>query len=182
MYGPTFLLNARHNLGQLFPSSCNHFHKEGGCINAILAVDMPMDGKSPGGFPAKDRPRFLHFGRDMLKTYRHLIALLPKLLGYLVQHMGSGNIPYHRAAPSLVFHEVIVEQHQDVVGMEEIPFIVNDPNPVRIPVRGNPNVKSLFHYKVLQGMEGGRGRRRELAAKERVMPVVDRCHLAAGSH
>ncbi len=66
--------------------------------------------------------------------------------------------------------------------MQEIPLVVNNADPVCVSICGNADVEFLFHHIVLQRMEGGCRRSRELSAKESVVPVVDGCHLTAGSH
>ena len=63
---------------------------------------MTSYGKSAAALAAYQSIFFLHFGTDMLKPDRNLIALLTKALGNFIQKVGGGYITYYAALPALV--------------------------------------------------------------------------------
>ena len=96
--------------------------------------------------------------------------------------MGGSNISHHRSAPAFEFYQIVIQQHQDIVGMEEIALIVNDSDPVCVSVGGNSDIKFLLHHIILQRMQRSRRRSRQFPSKQRIVPVMNGSHFASGRH
>ena len=72
------------DLGQLLAGNGDHLHQKCGCVNTVLAVDVAPHRQSARRLPADDGIRLIHLRRDILKAYRHLVALLSEALRHLV--------------------------------------------------------------------------------------------------
>jgi len=112
-------------------------------------MNMPLNRQSAGGLSADDGIRLLHLRGHKLKPNGNLVTLLPETLRHPVQYMSGGKTPDYRPPPALVFQKRIIQHHQNVVGMEKTALIVNDPQPIRISIRGNPNIAIPVQHIIL---------------------------------
>ena len=87
---------------------------------------------------------------------------------------------YRCAAPAAVPHQIVIQQHQNLIGMQELRLIVNDTQAVRVAVGGDADVAAVFFHIVRQArqrLEVGRG---QPAAEQRVPPLMDDLYVAPG--
>ena len=94
--------------------------------------------------------------------------------------MGGADIADNGAMPAFIFHEIVIQQYHDIVGMEEFPLVVDDSQPVRVSVCGDPDITFPVQDEILQGAQGGCGRGRQLSAEQGVVAFMDGIHLAPG--
>ena len=123
----------------------------------------------------------IHAGGDMLKAHRHFDACFAKRFCYAVQQMRRGDIAHGSAFPALVFEQIIIQQHEHVVGGNIPPLLVNDAEPVRVSVRRNAQVGMMIRHRTLkipQRIGIGRG---QMTAEECIVAVVDHVNVAARS-
>lgn len=147
------------DLGQFFARHGYHFHQQAGGIYAVLSMDMASYGKASGGFAADNGIRFRHLGGNVFEAYRNLIAFFPEFFRHLIQHMRGAYIADNRAVPAFIFYKVIVQQDHDIVGVKEFALIVDDSQPVRVPVRSDSDVAFAVQDEILQRTQGCRRRR-----------------------
>ena len=95
---------------------------------------MTTNRQTTGRLSADDSIRCIHFRRDMFKSYGNLIAFLTEALCHAVQHMRGADIADYGTVPALVFHQVVVQQYQNVIGMQEVSLFIDDTDTVRITV------------------------------------------------
>jgi len=168
------------DLGQLFARHGYHFHQQAGGIYAVLSMDMASYGKASGGFAADNGICFRHLGGNMFEAYRNLIAFFPEFFCHLIQHMRGADIADNRAVPAFIFHKVIVQQDHDIVGMKEFALIIDDSQPVRVPVRSDSDVAFAVQDEILQRTQGCRRRRGKFPAEQGVVALMDGVHLTSG--
>ena len=144
---------------------------------------MPLHGKAAGGLAADYRISLRHFRGNVFEADRNLIALLSKPLRNAVEQVRGGIVAHARAAPAAVLDEIVVQQHKELVRVDELPVIVDNAKPVRISVGGNAEVTAVaVKHHCGQRPHGLFVRRGELAAEKRVMPVVDYLKVTAAGH
>ena len=163
--GTVFLSDVLGDFRHLFSCHRKHFHKKRSGIDAVLSVYMAAYRESPGGFPSKQCVCLLHFRRNMLKSHGNLIAFFAEALRHLIKHMGGTDIPHDGSFPSLILQQVIIQQNQNIVGMQESSCIVNHANPVRISVSRKAYVAVIVDYICLQRTQSCICRRRELTSE-----------------
>ena len=94
--------------------------------------------------------------------------------------MRGADIADNRAVPAFIFHKVIVQQDHDIVGMKEFALIIDDSQPVRVPVRSDSDVAFAVQNEILQRTQGCRRRRRKLPAEQGIVALMDGVHLTSG--
>ena len=156
-----------------------HLGQQGCGVDAVLAGDVPLDGQAPGALAADDGVRLGHLGGDPLEAHGHLIALLPQAFRHPVQQMGGGIVAHAGALPAAIFDQVVIEQHQQGVGVDEAALLVDDAQAVRIAVGGHAQIAVPVRHHIGEGGQGLGVGGRELAAEEGVMPVMDDLQIAA---
>ena len=102
--------------------------------------------------------------------------------GHPVQQVGGGHVAHHRAVPAPVLQEVVVEQDEDLVGVEEGAGVVNDPQAVGVAVGGDTQGRAALQDLLGQGEGGGARRAGQASAEEGVAALVDGVHVAARRH
>ncbi len=95
-------------------------------VNAVLAGDVAAHGHAAGRLAADDRAGLAHLRGDPLEADRHLVALLPQSRGDAVEQAGGGVVAYARPFPAAVLHKIVVEQHKQLVRVDELPFVIDD--------------------------------------------------------
>ena len=167
-------------LGQAAAGGGHHLHQQGGGVDAVFALDVAPDGEAAGALAADDRPGLQHLARDVLEAHRDLVALLAEPLRNGVQQVGGGQVAHRRPVPALVLQQVVVQQHQNLVGVEELPPVVDNAQPVGVAVGGDADVAAVLQHEVLQANEGLAVGSGEAASEEGVPPLVDYVHVAPG--
>ena len=94
--------------------------------------------------------------------------------------MGGGDVAHRRAPPSLVLEQVVVQQHQHLVGGDVVALLINDAQPVRVAVGGDAQVGMVIPHGLLQIHQGVRVGGGQMSAEEGVVAVVDGVNVAAG--
>ena len=51
----------------------------------------------------------------MLEAHRHLVTRLSIGRRHPIQQVGGGDIAHSRAAPALVFQQIVIQEHQDLI-------------------------------------------------------------------
>ena len=92
--------------------------------------------------------------------------------------MGGGIVADTGAPPAPVFQQIVIQQHQQRVGVEVIAVLVNDAQPVRVAVGGNAQVAPVIHHIGRQHPQRLRAGRGHSSAKKGVMLLVDHVHVA----
>ena len=64
--------------------------------------------------------------------------------------MGGRYIAHHRSMPALKLYKIVIQQHQNIVRMQEIALVVDHANTVRISVCSDTDVTLFFHHIILQ--------------------------------
>ena len=94
---------------------------------------------------------------------------------------GWWHVAHRRAVPTLVFEKVVVEQHQNLVGMEELSRVVDDaPSRSASPSVAMPMSQWFCNDEVLQADKGLYIGRRRRPPKRGVTALVDYVYIAAG--
>ena len=88
-------------------------------------------------------------------------------------------VAHHRAPQSFVADQVIVQQHQNVVGMEKMPLVIDHAQPVRVAVRGDSQIVVPLHHLVLERPQGVRRGSRKPSAEQRVVLLVNHVQITA---
>ena len=174
-----FLLDIPVDGRDTSPGHRDHLDQQHGCIDPVLAVDMAANGQSAGRLPAQQRICLAHLRGDMFKSNRNLITLFPESTGDAVQHVCRCHVANHRSMHPAVPDHVVIQQDQDIVGMQIPPGIIYDSQPVRVSVRGDPDVSRIIHDAGDQRPESTGAGGRHLPAEQRVMAVVDRLDITA---
>ncbi len=143
---------------------------------------MAPDGQTAGGLAANNGSGLRHFRGDVLKAYGHLITNFIVILGYPIQQMGGGVVPYAGTLPAPVFQQIVVQQHQQGVGVEERTVFVNDAQPVSVAVGSQAQVAVVLHHIIAQQPQSIRTGGGHSAAEQSVMLLVDHVHIAAAGH
>ena len=143
---------------------------------------MAAHGHAAGGFAADDGVRFSHFGRDPLEPDRDLIARLAKPLRHAVEQVRGGVIAHARPLPAAVAHEIIVQQDEQLVGMDKVPLFIDDAETVGVAVGRNAEAAVPVDDHLRQRAERIDVRRGQLAAEKRVVAVMDDLQLAPAGH
>ena len=82
--------------------------------------------------------------------------------------------------PALVLEQVIVQQHQNLVGMDKASLVVDDAQSVGVAVGGDAEVRVLLQHRSPQRAQRLHIRRGQATAEERVVPLMDDVDVAAG--
>ena len=165
--------------GQRLPGDAQHLHQQRRGVEAVLAEDVPPHRQAAGGFAADEGVAGLHARGDVLEAHGHLHALFAELRGHPIQQVGGGHIAHRRAPPALVFQQIVVQQHQYLVGADVAAPLVDHAQPVRVAVGGDADVGVVLQHRLLEVGQGLRVRRGQVASEEGVVPVVDDVHVAA---
>ena len=169
--------------GKLLAGHGQHLDEQRGGVDAVLAGDMPPDGKAAGRFAADDGVRFGHFGRHPLEADGNLIAFLTQSRRNAVKQDSRRIVSHTGTLPAAVFDEVIIEQDEQLVRVDELPLIVDHAEAVRVAVGCNAEIAApAVHDDRRQRAERVLVRRGKLAAEERVVAVVDDLQIAAAGH
>ena len=64
--------------------------------------------------------------------------------------------------------------------MQKTPGVVDNADPVRIPVRSDADIRPVIDHRILEGPERYRIGRGQFAAKKRVVPVMDDRQFTSG--
>ena len=112
-----FFFDITVDLGEGSAGNGDHLHQQHGGVNAVLTVDVTPHRQTAGGLTADQGIHLRHLGGDIFEAHGNLVAGFAEFLGNLIQHVGGGQIPDHRAVHAAVFDHVIVQQHQDGVGV-----------------------------------------------------------------
>ena len=121
----------------------------------------------------------LHARRDMLEAHRHLDALFAEGRRHAVEQVRRGDVAHRRALPALVLEQIVVQQHEHVVGRDIPALFVDDAQAVRVAVGGDAQVRVMIRHGALQVAQRVRIGRGQMAAEERVVAVVDHVHVTA---
>ena len=143
---------------------------------------MPLDGQTTGGLTTDDGVGLGHLGRHPLKSDRYLVTGLPVGLGDTVKQVGRREVTHAGPLPSLVLQKVGVQQYEDLVGMQEMPLVINDTEAVCVTISGNADIGSTLDNLLGQSLEGSRIRRRKAPTKEGVATLVNGIDVATGRH
>ena len=176
-----FLNNLPVNFCDGLPRHRQHLHQQGSRINTILTMNMTPDGHAAGGFAADDRVGGSHFSGDMFKTYGNLIAFFSECPCHPVQQMGCGNITDTGSRPAPVLQQIVIENHQQHIGMEVISLIVHHTQPVCVTVGGNAQMTAVFRHINRQQPLGFRTGGRHSAAEKGIVLFPDHIHITPAS-
>ena len=140
---------------------------------------MAPDSQTAGGLSADHGIRLGHLRGNILKAHVHLIALLPHILRHPVQQMGGGIVPDTGTRPAPVFQQIIVQQHQQRIGMQEDAVFINDPQAVRVAVGGDAKIAAVVHHIVGQHLQPLRAGGGHFSAEQGVVLLMDHVHVTA---
>ena len=173
--------DVRVDLRERLAGAGDHLHQQPGGLDAVLAGDVAAHGEAAGGLPADHGVGLGHLRADPLEADGHLVALLAVRLGDPVQQVGGGHVPHDGAGPALPGQQVLVQQHQHLVGADVGAGVVDDAEPVRVAVGGDAEVGAALEHGLAQ--RGHRPLRRggHAPAEQRIVPGVDDLDLAAGA-
>ena len=169
----------RKQLRHGFAGDGQHLHQQRGGVDAVLAGDMPPHGHAAGGLAADDRVGLRHLRGHPFEAHRHLIALLAQTLRHPIQQVAGGVVADAGAVPAPVLHQIVVQQHQQLVGGDEPPLVVDNAQPVGVAVGGDAQIAVLVQHQRrqrLQRIHIGCG---QLAAEQGIVAVVDDLQIAA---
>ena len=98
-----------------------------------------------------------------------------------IQQVRGREVADHGPAPPLAGEQVLVQQHEHLVGAEVVPEVVDDAEPVRVAVGGDAEVCTLIQDRLAQRRERALRGGRHAAAEQRIVAGVDDGDLAAGA-
>ena len=81
--------------------------------------------------------------------------------------------------PAAVLHQIVVQQHQQLIGVDELPLIVDDAQTVGVAVGGDAQIAVLVQHQRRQRLQRVHVGGGQLAAEQRVVAVVDDLQIAA---
>ena len=81
--------------------------------------------------------------------------------------------------PAPVLHQIVVQQHQQLVGVDELPLVVDDAQTVGVAVGGDAQIAVLVQHQRRQGLQRVHIGGGQLAAEQGVVAVVDDLQIAA---
>ncbi len=100
-------------------------------------------------------------------------------LCHLIKKMCGGNIAYRRAAPAAVFTKVVIQKHQQTVGMDKQALIVNYAQAVCVAVCRDAEVALVFHNKVRKRGQCFAVWRGQTPTEQSIMALVDDVYITA---
>ena len=165
-------------LGDGFSRNGKHFHEQRRGVNAVLTGDVAAHGHAAGRLAADDRAGLAHLRGDPLEADGDFVALLPQARGDAVEQTGGGVVAHAGAFPAAVLHKIVVEQHEQLVRVDELPFVIDDAETVGVAVSSNAEIAVPVEHERGEGLERIDVRRGQLAAEERIVAVVDDLKIA----
>ncbi len=107
-----------------------------------------------------------HSRRDVFEPDRDFVAFLAQSPGQTVEQMRRGQVPDDAALPAADLVEIPVDEQQQVVGRDVFAALVDDGDPVGVPVGGHAQVvAALVPNAGDEDLEGRQIGRRRASAK-----------------
>ena len=165
---------------QRLATAGHHFAAEQSGKHAIFLGRVVANGQTGGFFPPDGDFVLLDQLANVFETHRSLVELDFVVGGHRVDQVRGRHGLANAVLPATCFHQVVEEQRNNVVRLQESAVGVNDAEPIRIPIRGDPDMGAdapHFHAQVFQQFVVGL---RRMIAEEHIAIIVHSRSLDTG--
>ena len=128
---------------------------------------------------ANDDRLALHHRADVFESDRRLAHRHAILGRHGIHHVTSRHRPHDRAGPVPIFHQMIKQQHQHLIGVDECAVAIHDGKPVGIRVQPEAECGFALLQPAEQLAHVFLDRLRVTGAEERIQLTVQRVHFPA---
>src|SRR5689334_25447327 len=127
-------------LAQVLSSSRHHFAAQQSSQNSIFLRYVMTDGRPGTLFPPDCNSVSLGELSNVRESHGRLVKLDSMSGSQRINQICSRNRLAYPVLPPAAFHQIVEQQGDDVIGLKECAVLINDPEPVCVSIRRDPNV------------------------------------------